>query len=381
MSRAALSLALCLIGVPALAQSPLQRIDSEVDSAIKRGELPGAVVLILHKGEVIYRKAYGNRSREPLLVPNSVESVYDLASLTKPVATTTSIFMLLERGRLKLDDPVAKHWPAFGANSKDKVTIEQCLLHVSGLIADNPVGDYEGGTVKALEQIAGLKLETEPGTKFRYSDVGFITLGRVVEIVSGMPLDEFAKKNVFEPLDMKQTSFHRGAVTGDKLDRLLVCAPTTKEDGKWLTGVVHDPRSRKMDGVAGHAGLFSTADDLAIFCRLILGHGELNGTRILKPESVRQMTEACQVPGGRRTRGWDCDTSYSAIRGTLFPKGRSFGHTGFTGTSIWIDPASQAAVIFLSNRVHPEGKGNVTKLRGLVSTLAAEAVGIKPGTD
>jgi CubicO group peptidase (beta-lactamase class C family) len=173
---------------------------------------------------------------------------------------------------------------------------------------------------------------------------------------------------------MKRTRFRPAEAENE---RAAAIAPTTKEDGSWLVGTVHDPRARKMGGVAGHAGLFSTADDLALFCRMILNNGELNDKRILKSETVKLMTEPIRVPGGLRTRGWDCDTSYSANRGALFPRGTSFGHTGFTGTSIWIDPASQTAVIFLSNRVHPDGKGNVTKLRGVVSTLAAEAAGLK----
>jgi CubicO group peptidase (beta-lactamase class C family) len=358
---------------PAFAASHFDQIDVQVAAAIDHGELPGAVIAVLHKGEIVYRKAHGSRAREPRVEPATVDTVYDLASLTKPIATATSIFILFEQGKLKLDDPVAKHWPDFAANGKESVTIEQCLIHVSGLIADNPLSDYADG--KGLGKIAALKLETPPRTKFRYSDVGFIVLGHVVERISGTPLDEFAHKQIFEPLGMNQTSFRRAAGIVPAMTRV---APTEFVDKKWLTGAVHDPRSRAMGGVAGHAGLFSTVDDLAIFCRMILKDGELNGKRVLNAESVKLMTEPCPVPGGQRTRGWDCDTSYSANRGKLFPKGKSFGHTGFTGTSIWIDPDSQTAVIFLSNRLHPEGKGNVAKLRGIVATLAAEAVGLKP---
>jgi len=368
--RIAIVLAVLIGARPAQADSPFDRIDAEVAAAIKRGELPGAVILVVHQGEVVYRKAHGDRCREPAAEPATLDTIYDLASLTKPMATATSIFILLEQGKLKLDDPVAKHWPKFAANDKEKVTIEQCLLHVSGLMADNPIADFaEGG---GLNAVAALELEAPPRTKFRYSDVGFIVLGHVVELVGRMPLDVFARPQIWEPLGMKSTNFYRAGAGAPPVERF---APTERIDGKWLRGTVHDPRARSLGGVAGHAGLFSTVDDLASYCRMILNGGTLNGKRILKPETVRLMTEPCPVPGGLRTRGWDCDTAYSANRGTLFPKGKSFGHTGFTGTSIWIDPADQTAVIFLSNRVHPDGKGNVSKLRGKVATLAAEAIG------
>ncbi|HEV3146304.1 MAG TPA: serine hydrolase domain-containing protein [Gemmataceae bacterium] len=352
----------------------LSRIESEINQAIERHELPGAVVLIVHKDEAIYYRALGSRCLEPKQEKMTADSIFDLASLTKPAATATSIFILRERGKLTLEDPVAKYWPAFGQNGKEKVTIEQCLLHVSGLINDNPVADYDDGKGRSLERIAALKLEAEPGSRFRYSDVGFMVLGQVVERVSGQSLDRFSHQNIFEPLGMKDTSFWK---VGAKIPAETVAriAPTTKENDSWLTGQVHDPRARRLGGVAGHAGLFSTADDLAIFCRMILNGGEYNGRRILQKESVAKMTEACPIPGGQRSRGWDVDTSYSKNRGELFPKGKSFGHTGFTGTSLWLDPATQTAVIFLSNRVHPNEKGNVTKLRATVATQAAQAVG------
>lgn len=368
MSRALALAALVVLAPVAVAGSPFDAVEAEVTAAIARRELPGAVVLVLHKNEIVFRKAFGLRAREPAEVAMTADTVFDLASLTKPVATATSLFTLIEQGNLKLDDPVAKHWPAFAANGKADVTVEQCLLHVSGLTADNAEADYADGKAKALERVANLKLQAGPGTRFRYSDVGFIVLGHLIETLTGELLDAVARKRVFEPLGMTHTGFR---------PRSKLIAPTTREGGEWLVGTVHDPRARKMGGVAGHAGLFGTADDLAIYCRMILNRGELNGKRILKPETVVLFTEPRPVPGGLRTRGWDCDTSFSANRGEVFPKGKSFGHTGFTGTSVWIDPQSQTAVIFLSNRVHPDGKGNVTKLRGRVATLAAEALKLK----
>jgi serine-type D-Ala-D-Ala carboxypeptidase len=350
------------------------RIETEVTQAIDRHELPGAVVLIVNKQKVIYRRAFGSRGLEPKREEMTPNTIFDLASLTKPVATAMSIFILRERKKLNLEDPVAKYWPEFGQNGKDKVTIEQCLLHTSGVINDNPVTDYDDGKAKALERILGLKLEAEPGKRFRYSDVGFIVLGEIVDRVSGQSLDRFAQANIFQPLGMKDTVFWK---IGEPIppEILARMALTTKEKDSWLVGQVHDPRARRLGGVAGHAGLFSTAADLAIFCNMILNGGEYGGRRILQKESVEKITEPCPVPGGMRSRGWDIDTAYSKNRGEFFPKGKSFGHTGFTGTSLWLDPATQTAVIFLSNRVHPNEKGNVTKLRGTVSSLAAQAVG------
>lgn len=356
------SIAACLLQ----ADSPnFAAIDAAVNDAIAHKELPGAVVLVLHKDKIVYRQAFGLRAKLPVEEKMTANTIFDLASLTKPIATTTSIFILQEQGRLKLNDPVAKHWPEFAANEKNKVTIEQCLLHVSGLTADNPLTDYADGPKQAWERIAALKLEAAPGSRFRYSDVGYIVLGHLIERISGQPLDAFATKNIFEPLGMKETAF-RPTFSSERI------APTTKEGENWIRGVVHDPRARKLGGVAGHAGLFSTADDLAIFCRMLLDGGK----PILKPATFQLMTEPCSIPGGKRTRGWDCDTAFSSNRGTIFPKGKGFGHTGFTGTSIWVDPPSGTAVIFLSNRVHPDGKGNVNKLRGTVATAAAKALGL-----
>jgi serine-type D-Ala-D-Ala carboxypeptidase len=361
----------CFVVTPARAAEGLDRIDGAIRKGIERGDCPGAVVLVVHKGRVVWRKAYGDRARQPAVVPMTADTVFDLASLTKPVATASSVMLLVERGKLRLSDRVADHIPAFGAKGKDKITVENLLLHTGGLVSDNPVTDYKDGRDKALERVHALKPEAAPGERFKYSDVGFIVLGELVEKVSGTSLDAFARKNVFAPLGMNDTGFR----PGDKLKERA--APTVKRDGRWLVGEVHDPRAAALGGVAGHAGLFSTADDLAVFAQMILNGGSYNGQRVLSPLTVRLMTTPRTVPGGLRAYGWDVATAYSANRGELFPRGESFGHTGFTGTSLWIDPASKTAVIFLSSRLHPDGKGNVTRLRGQVATLAAAALEMK----
>ncbi len=346
----------------------LGRIDAALRAGIERGDCPGAVVLVVHKGRVVWRKAYGLRARQPAVVAMSADTVFDLASLTKPVATAASVMLLVEQGKLRLSDHVSDHIPAFAAKGKDKITVEHLLLHTGGLIADNAEGDYRDGRDKALERIHALTPKTAPGERFVYSDLGFIVLGELVEKVSGTSLDAFARKNVFDPLGMNETGFR----PGDKLKERA--APTVKRDGRWLAGEVHDPRAAGLGGVAGHAGLFSTADDLAVFAQMLLDGGSYNGKRVLKAETVKLMTTARAVPGGQRTYGWDVATAYSANRGQGFTRGEGFGHTGFTGTSLWIDPPSQTAVIFLSSRLHPDGKGNVTRLRGEIATLVAGAL-------
>jgi CubicO group peptidase (beta-lactamase class C family) len=361
-------------------QKQLAKIDGAVAAAIERGELPGAVVVVVNEDRVVFRKAYGHRAVKPEKVPMTADTVFDMASLTKPVATATSVMLLIEQGKLAPADLVSKHWPAFATNGKDEVTVEHLLLHTSGLIPDNAIGDYADGKAKALERVAALKLEGPAGERFRYSDVGFIVLGELVERVGGMPVDQYAKKHVFEPLKMTDTGFTPGAELKKRV------APTGLRDGKMILGEVHDPRAFRMGGVAGHAGLFSTADDVARYCRMLLRGGELDGTRVLSEKTVKLFTEPHAVTAatkgkgdanGARSYGWDVDTSYSAPRGDVFAKGTGYGHTGFTGTSVWVDPGTKTAVIILSNRVHPDDKGNATPLRREIGTIVGKAVGAK----
>jgi serine-type D-Ala-D-Ala carboxypeptidase len=347
----------------------LGRIDAVVNHAIEKDQLPGAVVLVVHRGHVVFRRAYGQRTKKPVAAPMTADTIFDIASLTKPVATAPSIMLLAEQGKLRLSDPVSKHWADFAPRGKDKITIEQLLLHTSGLIADNPASDYMDGKKKALARIGDLEPIAEPGARFIYSDVNFIALGELVERIGGAPLDEFARNHFFKPLGMTETGFRPPEALKERI------APTAQRDGHWMIGEVHDPRAYLLGGVAGHAGLFSSADDLAIYALMLLKGGQGRDQRVLSTQSVKTMTTPRAVPKGLRAYGWDVQTTFSTNRGELSKPGSGFGHTGFTGTSLWIDPDSETAVIFLSNRVHPDGAGNVARLRGQVATLAAAALG------
>jgi len=345
----------------------LSRIDEVAIAAIQRGDCPGVVAIVVHDDAVVYRKSFGLRSKAPdaKLEP---DAIFDLASLTKSVATASAIMQLIEQGKLRPSDKVAKHWPEFAANGKADVSIEHCLLHTSGLIADNSIADYKDGREAAIKNVAALPLEAQPGVRFKYSDVGYIVLGILVERISGQPLDEYATAHLFAPLKMTSTMYK------PKPELHVRVAPSGLRDGKTITGDVHDPRAFAMDGIAGHAGLFGSADDLARFSRMLLRDGELDGLRIFSPLGVKMLTEPRTVPGGLRSRGWDVDTAYTAQRGDLFPAGEGFGHTGFTGTSLWIDPPSKTAIILLTSRLYPNEKGNVTELRRQVGTIVAGAI-------
>lgn len=366
-------------------------IDEAVADEIAKKQLPGAVVLVGRQGKIVWRKAYGNRTLEPNIEAMTTDTIFDLASLTKVVATATSIMILVERGKIRLGDPVSRYIPEFGETGKKTITIEQLMMHRSGLMPDNAIEDYQQGVEKAWENLWKLAPIAEAGAKFIYSDVNYEVLGELVRRISGKPLDQFAAENIFRPLGMKDTGFKPAASLQKRI------APTEKRGGKnlvestgekpsgeehWMRGEVHDPRSYLLGGVAGHAGLFSTADDLALYCQMILNHGELNGVRILSPMTVARMTEGRAsggnaVDGNVRGLGWDIFTGYSANRGDLLPIG-SFGHTGFTGTGLWLDPTSQTFVVFLSNRVHPKldpkKPADVSSLRGRVATIVAAAI-------
>jgi serine-type D-Ala-D-Ala carboxypeptidase len=370
-------LALALLASPRADASPdlarLRQADSIIDEAIAQKKCPGAVLLVGLHDQIVYRKAYGHRALQPEAVDMTPDTVFDLASLSKPIGTSTSIMILADRGKLHFSDKVGKYLPAFANHGKEEITIETLLLHRGGLIPDNPIEDYADGGAAGVQHIMDCEPKWTPDTHFAYSDVGFIVLGEVVKAIDGRSLDQFAKQDVFEPLGMIDTMYNPPASVRPRI------APTEQRDGRWIIGEVHDPRSYAMGGVAGHAGVFSTADDLARFCRMILHRGELNGRRILSAEIVKEWTAVHYLPDGNggkagRTYGFDADTGYSQPKGDRFPRGVSFGHTGFTGTSFWIDPAHDCYVILLTNSVHPNGKGNVLALRRAVSNAVADAL-------
>ncbi len=352
-------------------------IDEAVAADLAAKKLPGCVVLIGRFGSTAFLKAYGDRAVEPAREPMTTDTLFDLASITKPVATASSVMLLVERGKLRLQDRVAAHIPEFGQNGKSDITVLQLLTHQSGLIPDNPVEDYNDGRDKAFERIFALKPLEAPGAKFMYSDVGFIVLGELVQRVSGQNLADFTRENLYAPLGLKRT----GYLPATELQQ--TAAPTEQRDGKWLRGVVHDPRAYHLGGVAGHAGLFSTAEELAKIASMFLHRGQNNyqvlgqaptSVRVLHWATVAKMIAPVTLPGGNvRGLGWDILSSYSGNRGDLLSPA-AYGHGGFTGTSLWIDPQTHLIVIFLSNRVHPDGKGNVNHLAGRIGAIAAGAL-------
>ena len=362
----------------------LARIDSLVDAAIRAGQLPGAVVLVGHGDRTVFSKAYGHRALVPGAEPMTVDTIFDVASLTKIVATTTSVMVLLEQGRVRLNDRVAAYIPGFGRYGKQDITVRHLLTHVSGLRPDLDLNLPFEGYARAIELASEEVPESPPGQRFVYSDINFFLLGEIVARLSGEPLDVFARRQVFAPLGMKETMFRPPKDLEPRIAPTERCEllawPCNAANAPMLRGIVHDPTARRMGGVAGHAGIFSTAADLSRFARALLRGGELDGRRVLAPLTVAKMIEPASPEDHlhQRALGWDVDSSFSANRGELLPVG-SFGHTGFTGTSLWIDPATELYVVFLSNRVHPDGKGDVTPLRARVATAAAAAfVGARP---
>jgi uncharacterized protein YbbC (DUF1343 family) len=368
----------------------LARIDAVVTQAIADHKLPGAVVVVGRGDSVAWRKAYGSRALEPQREPMTLDTIFDLASLTKVVATTTAVMMLVEDGQIRLTDPVASFIPEFGKYGKERMTVRDLLVHMSGLRPDLDLGDPWVGSETAIRLASEETLTSPPGRRFVYSDIDFFLLGEIVARVTHTTLDAFVKNRVFSPLGMRETMFDPPAALVSRVaptqtcrgaDPLCALAPGRAASGDlMLRGVVHDPTARRMGGVAGHAGLFSTAADLTIFCRMLLGGGAVGATRILSPLTVSRMTSPATPAGEPNVRGlgWDLDSAYSANRGELMPLG-SFGHTGFTGTSLWIDPASRVFIIFLSNRVHPDGHGDVTPLRAKIATIVASSVLDLPG--
>ena len=341
-----------------------------IDQAISEGKLPGCVIGVGNSQGLFYSQAFGNKSLDPV-TPMTLDTVFDLASITKPVATATSVMQLIERGLLRIQDKVAVHLPEFAKHGKEEITVEQLLLHTSGLIPDNPLKDYFEGPEVAWVNICELKLTAPIGSAFKYSDVNFIVLGKLVEKLSNKSLDAYVQENLLSPLEMIDSGFN----ISEQL--ALRAAPTEKRNEQWIQGQVHDPRAHALEGVAGHAGLFSTLSDLSHYAQTMLGAGQFrrsdgHNIRILAPQSIARMTRGNLVPSGVRALGWDKRTGFSTNRGDLFSE-QAFGHGGFTGTVLWIDPGTDLFYIFLSNRVHPTGKGLVNPLAGRIANLAVRS--------
>jgi CubicO group peptidase (beta-lactamase class C family) len=381
--RAALAipiLALVALGslTPTLAQGPppaglltpavASALDAAARDAVAVGDVPGTVVVVGQGDRVMYRHATGSRALVPAVESMSPDTVFDVASLTKVVATMPAILALWEEGRIDLDALLGRYLKEFSTPAFREVTIRRLLTHSSGL-SDLPRRE---AMVRGFPEAAALQakagLAAAPGSTFVYSDIGFILLGEVVRRVSGEPLDRYVQKRFYGPLGMRSTTFRPPAAWRPRI------APTEKIDaGPPLRGVVHDGNARLLSGVAGHAGLFSTADDLSRFSRMILDGGTLDGHRYLKESTVRAMFTPHVIGETTRGLGWDMSSTYSRTLGSFFPEG-SAGHTGFTGPSMWLDPASRQYVIILTNRVHPSGKGSVVELRRRISA----AVGPDP---
>lgn len=379
-------------------------VDHVIEDGIAAGRLPGAVLVVGHAGGVVYQRAYGERAVEPAAEAMTTDTIFDMASLTKCLATTTAVMQMYEQGKVGLDEVVAKYLPEFGVNGKSGVTVRELLTHTSGLPADVKLTDAWSGKAEGVRRAMESGLETAPGTAFKYSDINFITLGVLVERISGERLEEYAQRHVFEPLGMTETRYLPPA------ERVGRIAPTAynddkpmvgPEEAKLLRGTVHDPSTRRMGGVAGHAGVFSTAHDVSLFAQALLDRLAGRPSAFpLKQGTVELMTTPEQ-PGhlptdlaqpvagaaiaypsraGHQVRGlgWDIDSSFSRPRGEVFPVG-SFGHTGFTGTSLWMDPGSDTYVVLLANAVHPRGRPPISALRGAVATAVGHALNLYEG--
>jgi len=365
-------------GAIALAQqsldSRLSVLDPIINDAIARKQIPGAVVIVGHNGQVVYRRAYGSRALVPRREPMLLDTMFDCASLTKVVVTTTAIMQLWEQGKLRMADPVAKYLPEFARNGKQDITVRELLVHFSGLPEDLDLTKKWEGKDTAYRMAFELAPERPPGSGLLYSDVNFIVLGALVETLSGEALDEYATRHIFTPLGISETRFLPPAAWFPRI------APTEDENHRPLEGVVHDPTARRMGGVAGHAGMFSTGDDLAVFAQALLD----GGRGVLTSPTIAKMTAPQQPPASTSLRGfgWDIDSPFSTNRGEMLPVG-SFGHTGFTGTSLWIDPSTKTYIVLLTNAVHMDAvpgqeNGSAVSLRTKVATAVAATLALDP---
>lgn len=375
---------LLLVGAAvALAQAPpaaqpsipehLLFVDSVVDEAVQTGLIPGAVVVIGHNNQIIFRKAYGSRAVIPQPEPMTIDTIFDAASLTKVVATTPSIMKLFEQGKLRIDDPVTKYLPEFQGGKSD-ITIRLLMTHFSGMPPDLELVPKWNGYSTGVERALTTVPVAPPGARFIYSDINYVLLAEIVHRVSGQSVADFAHAQIYAPLQMNETGF---LPSPSLIPRI---APTEIDDetGQPFRGIVHDPTARYMGGVTGDAGLFTTADDLAKYANMLLGMGQSHGVRIFSDATVKKFTTPAS-PADQpimRALGWDIDSPYSSNRGELFPIG-SYGHTGFTGTSMWMDPTSHSFVIVLTNAVHPKRGHSLSSFRSRLATTVAAGFGLQ----
>lgn len=373
-----LTLMLCLsIGCQQLQEEirkpSFSEIDHVIEEEIEKGNFPGAVVLVGKHDDILYWEAFGNEVIEPYEETITRNTIFDMASLTKPIATATSIMILRDRKAIELNDYVGAYLSAFACNGKEEVRIKHLLNHTSGLPAYMSAAKLKeqfGSPCpeKVIEKICGLEAVSKPGEEFRYSCLGYITLAKIAEAVSGKSIGDFSRENIFAPLGMNNTAYN----PPDSWKKDV--AATQIIDQQLIRGAVHDPLAKLMGGVSGNAGLFSNAYDLSIYCRMLLNDGIWDGTRVLSPEAVTILTTA-QAYG--RAYGFDVNSSYSSAKGSYAPE-KAFCHTGYTGTSIVCDPASKAFVIVLTNRVHPNDEGTVKPVRSEVADIVFSALQMMP---
>lgn len=360
----------------------LSQVDRIIEESIKTGEIPGAVLAVVRDGKMAYLKAYGNKSVYPSQEKMTVNTVFDLASVSKPVGTAIAFMQLVEQGRVRLTDNVSMYIPGFKpwtdtvTGRKIEIRVVDLLTHTSGLPPYAPVAtivEQSGAPNPSalMNWISNCKRDFKPTSDFQYSCLNFVTLQNILQNITGMKLMDYSKKNVFEVLGMKNTTYNPSG------ELLKLVAPTEKQkDGSVLLGRVHDPIANILnDGNSGNAGVFSNAEDLAILAAALMNGGEYNGKRVLGKLTLETMTRVpAQVMSEGRSLGWDNFSSYASNNGNLFHPDRTFGHTGYTGTSFIVDPVSKTAVILLAHRVHPVDKGSVVRLRALVANAVAGSV-------
>lgn len=350
-----------------------EKVDSIIEEAISDSAFPGGVLLVSKDGKILHEKAYGNYTYDHNSQRMKLSTIFDLASVSKVVGTTTAVMMLYDQGKMDLDDKVTKYLPGFGNNGKENITIRNLLLHNSGLAPFKKYYDLYSTADEVINDIMNLTPEQEPGSKYVYSDLGMITLQKVMEKISGKSLDKYLNDNLFKPMGMNSTMYNPPANLKNN------CAPTEYDDFyrmRQLQGEVHDERAYMLNGVAGHAGLFSTAPDLAKFLQMILNKGEYNGKQFIKPETVELFTKK-QSEQSTRGLGWDTKSPEGSSAGQYFSI-LSWGHTGYTGTSVWTDPELESFVILLTNRVYPTRNNNkLSKVRPLLHDAIYQSLSSK----